>query len=41
MLVCQAVSLSRAAFYRPVRDFNPGDAMIVDALNEVIAQEPR
>lgn len=38
---CQATRLSRAAFYRPVRDFNPGDAMIVDALNEVIALEPR
>jgi putative transposase len=38
---CQAARLSRAAFYRPVRQCNPEDAMLVDALNEVIGREPR
>lgn len=38
---CQAARLSRAAFYRPARQCNPEDASVIDALNEVIGQEPR
>ena len=38
---CSSARLSRAAYYRPVRDRSQADAEIVVALNELIAVELR
>ena len=38
---CQAVRLSRAAYYRPPRSRLVRDAAVVTALNEVVARHSR
>ena len=37
---CQAVRLSRAAYYRPPRSRLAQDADVVTALNEVVGRQP-
>jgi len=38
---CEAMTLSRSTFYRPVSDWRERDAAVIDALNKVVKRHPR